>query len=116
MDESIFYNQHYITVDERGRIADGWSDGPHPEKDTESAVCINERGGYQFRLEPGGEENPPLRTMDGIPLYKWDGERILERTAEEIGADRKVIPAPPPGPMEQLRADLDFVMIMTDLM
>lgn len=97
-----FYNRHYISVDDYGYITDGWSDGPHPEKDAANAVCINEEGGYQFRLCPDGEENPPLRTSDGIPLYKWDGEAVQERTEEEIEADRAAIPVPPPTPEEDL--------------
>ena len=90
------YNRHYISLDARGRIVDGWSDGPHPGRDTGEALCINEQGGYQFRLGPEGEENPPLWDMDGIPLYKWDGGQIVPRTEEEIEADR--IP-----PMETVR-------------
>jgi len=99
-----FYNRHYIVADSRGRITDGWSDGPHRERDTSGAVCINEQGGYQFRLSPDGEENPALWDMEGIPLYKWDGERILPRTAEELEADRAAIPAPPPSPQEDADA------------
>lgn len=82
------YNRHYITTDAQGRITAGWSDGPHPTRDTTGAICINEQGGYQFQLSPGGEENPPLYDMDGIPLYRWDGERAVPRTEEEIAADR----------------------------
>ncbi len=83
-----FYNRHYITIDDQNRVTDGWSNGPHPDHDTAGAICINEQGGYQFRLTSGGEENPALYTMDGIPLYKWDGERAVPRTEEEIAADR----------------------------
>ncbi len=86
MDE--FYNRHYITIDGQNRITDAWSDGPHPDRETAGAICINEQGGYQFRLTPGGEENPALYTMDGIPLYKWDGEKAVLRSDEEIEADR----------------------------
>lgn len=82
------YNRHYIEVDEAGRITAGWSDGPHPERDAAGAICINEQCGYQFRLFSGGEENPPLRTVDGVPLYKWDGSQIVPRTEEELAADR----------------------------
>lgn len=95
-----FYNRHYITTDAQGRITSGWSDGPHPDRDTTNAICINQQGGYQLRLlvafanidgEPWHqqtEENPALYTMDGIPLYRWDGERVMARTDEEIAADR----------------------------
>ena len=111
-----FYNKHYIITRPDSAITDAWSDGPHPEKDTANAICINEQGGYQFRLYPGGEENPPIYTMDGIPLYKWDGSYILPRTDEEIEADRAAIPAPPPSAQEQLRADVDFIAAMTGVM
>ncbi len=107
-----YYNKHYITFDSRNRITDAWSDGPSPERDTTGAICINEQGGYQFRLFPGGEENTALYDMDGIPLYKWDGEKVVLRTSEEIEADRAAIPEPPPSELERLRADVDFLAAM----
>ena len=107
-----FYSKHYVTTDGQGRIIDGWSDGPRPDRDTTNAICINEQGGYQFRLFPDGEENPPLYTMDGIPLYRWDGESVIPRTEEEIEADRTAMPEPPPSVQEQLRADVDFLAAM----
>lgn len=106
------YNRHYITTDALDLITAGWSDGPHPDRDATGAICINEQGGYQFRLFPGGEENPNIYTMDGIPIYRWDGEQVVRRTEEEIAADRAAIPAPPPSPQEQLRADVDFLAAM----
>ena len=92
-----FYNRHYITVDAQGRITDGWSDGPCPDRDAAGAVCIDEQGEYQFRLAPDGEENPPLYAMDGVPLYRWDGGKAVLRTQAELEADR--IP-----PLPQARA------------
>ena len=95
LDVELGYNRHYITVDEYSRVTDGWSDGPHPDRDTTSAICINEEGGYQFRLSPEGEENPALYDWDGmIPLYRWDGLQVVERTAAEIEADRAALPVP----------------------
>ena len=83
-----FYNRHYITVDAQGRITDGWSDGPCPDRDAAGAVCIDEQGEYQFRLAPA---------MDGVPLYRWDGGKAVLRTQAELEADR--IP-----PLPQARA------------
>ena len=108
-----FCNRHYITTRQDGAVTDAWSDGPRPEKDTANAICINEQGGYQFRLYPGGEENPPIYDTDGIPLYKWNGSRVIPRTVEEMETDRAAIPEPPPSPQEQLRADVDFIAAMT---
>lgn len=96
------YNRHYITTDAQGRITSGWSDGPHPERDITDAICINDQGGYQFRLIYSAgfvgdaefpsicesEENPPLYSEDGIPLYKWGSGVAHMRTAEEMAADR----------------------------
>ena len=104
--------RHYIAIDAQGRITSGWSDGPQRDRDTTGAVCINEAGGYQFRLHPGGEENPPLYTEDGIPLYRWDGERVGRRSEEEVQADRAALPAPAPSEQERLRADVDFLAAM----
>jgi hypothetical protein len=115
MDEEI-YSKHYIIVDGQSCITDGWSDGPLQGKDTTDAICINDKGGYQFRLILDGkltEENPPLYDFEyGVPLYKWDGTQVLARTAEEIEADIAAIPAPPPTEMEQIRADVDYLLMM----
>ena len=104
MDE--YYNKHYIKPDSSNRIIDCWSDGPHPGRDTTNAICISDKGGYQFRFTPDGEENPPIYDADGIPLYKWNGQAVVKRTAEEIAADCAAIPAPPPSEMEQLRQEV----------
>lgn len=84
-----YYNKHYITTDAQGRIVDGWSDGPFPGRDITGAICINDQGGYQFRLCIGGEENPALYDMDGIPRYKWEDNQVVERAEEEICGKEK---------------------------
>ncbi len=110
-----YYNKHYLKTRDDGAIVDAWSDGSLRVKPTDGAVCFNERGGYQLRLTVDGqltEENPPLWTEDGIPLYKWDGAAVLPRRLEEIEADRAAIPSAPPTEMEQVRADVDFILAM----
>lgn len=92
-----YYNNHYINIDENKNVIAGWSDGPHNNRTpTDNDILINEKGGYQFRLifEDGSlsEENPSLYTgMTRVPLYKWDGEKILRRSEEEIEADCEAI-------------------------
>lgn len=109
------YNKHYIDVDDRGRILDGWSDGPHPQrKPTSHTQLLTDQGGYQFRLVPGGEENPSLMDMDGIPLYKWEEGQVVARTEEEIAADRAAIPEPPPTAQERMEAQVTYTAMMTD--
>ena len=87
------YNKHYVTVDAENRITNGFSDAFR--QPTEADICINEEGGYQFRLFPGGEENPSLFDWDGmIPLYKYENGEVIQRTEEEIEADRAAIVVP----------------------
>lgn len=87
-----YYNHHYIRTDASGNITEGWSDGPHRDRTpTEDDILLTDKSGYQFRLFPGGEENPPLYTHDHIPLYRWDGEKVVQRTEEEIEADRAAL-------------------------
>lgn len=107
-----YCSKYYISIDNQGRITSGWSDGPQRDRDTAGAICINEAGGYQFRLFSGGEENPSLYTEDGIPLYRWDGEQVVRRSEAEITADRAALPAPAPSEQERLRADVDFLAAM----
>jgi len=95
MDE--FYNKHYITIDEQNRIVDGFSDAFRQPSDTD--ICINEQGGYQFRLFHGGEENPALFEREHmIPLYAYIDGEIVKRTMEEVEADRTAITKPEPEP------------------
>lgn len=56
-----------------------------------------------------------LYTEDGIPRYKLVDGQAVERTEEEIAADRAAIPAPPPTVQEQLRADVDFLAAMANI-
>lgn len=85
-----FYNKHYITIDSQGRIIDGWSDGPFPNKDTSQAICINKKGDYQFRLFPDGEENPSLYNFDGTHLYKYEDGVISKTSPAERAIENSI--------------------------
>ncbi len=83
---------HYIRTDLMGRIIHGFStafETPQPDD-----ILLHE-GGYQFRLFPGGEENPRLFTAEGIPLYRWDGGEVIQRSREEIADEIAALPPPP---------------------
>ncbi len=87
---------HYIRVNANGTIVHGFSDAF--EKPEDGDVLLTDQGSYQFRLFPGGAENQAIFNENGIPLYKWDGERVLPRTQAEIDADT---PGPDPGELTQ---------------
>lgn len=108
------FNKHYIKTDDQGRVVDAWSDGPCPDKDAAGAICINQEGGYQFRLTPGGEENPRLLDHRGVALYKYAGGQIVARSQAEIAADVAAIPAPGPSAAQRLEAQVTYTAIVTD--
>ena len=86
-----FFNKHYIRIDDQSRIITGFSDAfQQPEP---SDILINSEGGYQFRLFPGGEENPALFDDLGVPLYSWDKRRkvVITRKPEEIDVERHAV-------------------------
>ena len=86
-----FYNKHYIRIREDGCIVDGFSDAFR--EPTEDAILLNDQGGYQFRLFPGGEENPHIFDWNGmIPLYKYENGEVVKRTEEEVELDRAALP------------------------
>lgn len=104
------YNKHYITVDAENRVVGGFSDAFR--QSTEDAICINEQGGYQFRLFSDGEENPQLFDYDYmIPLYMWDGTQVVARPAEDIEADRQKAMLPTEA---EIRAQRDRLLTETD--
>lgn len=105
------YNKHYVLLDTFNRVVKGWSDGIDPERDTTNAICINEKGSYQFRIN-GGEENPPLFDFEYmIPLYKYEGGTVIKRTVAEIEADRQIAMQPTEA---EVRAQRDKLLAETD--
>ena len=111
----MFYNKHYITIDENNLIIDGFSDAFKQPKETD--ICINEQGGYQFRLYPNGEENPMLFEFEHtIPLYKYENKEVIRRTDKEIEEAIAAIPVPVPTPsqIDRVEAQATYTAMMTD--
>ena len=111
-----FFDTHYIHTNDKSHIIQGWSNGPQPNLPTYEAITLTTEGGYQFRLVPGGEENPQLFTDDGIPLYRWDGKQAIKRSEAEIQSDRDALPKPEPIiPVEtRLKYVEDAIKIIAD--
>lgn len=115
MESMNFYNNHYITIDEQGRIINGFSDAFYQPSETD--ICINKQGGYQFRLFPGGEENPALYEWQHmIPLYKYENGEVVKRTEEEIEADIAALPIPEEQPtqLDMIEAQVAYTAMMTN--
>lgn len=104
------YNRHFIEVDENNNIVRGFSDAF--VQPTSNSILLTDEGSFHFRLFADGEQNPNLYTMDGMPLYKWDGEQVVARTEDEIEAEMAAIPKPPAMPTyEERLAAMESAML-----
>jgi hypothetical protein len=93
------FNKHYIRIDTDNRVIHGFSSAF--EEPLNDDICINENGGRHFELF--GKANPPLFTLDSIPLYKWDDKQVLQRADDEIETDRQRIADLPSSKGELMR-------------
>ena len=108
--------RHYIKVDEKNRVTDGWSSGEHPGLGPgEGDTLLTDQGGVAFVLL--GVEHPALFTddKDKIPLYAYENGAARYRTVTEIDGDRPgPSPEPEPTEMERIEAQVRYTALMTD--
>ena len=96
MDFDMPKSHVYIKTDEQDRIVRCEGEYTLPS-DLSGWILIDEgepcdkRNLAQSHYFPCG-----LYTMDGIPRYRWDGEKAVLRSEEELEADRSAIPDPEP--------------------
>lgn len=96
MDFDMPKSHVYIKTDEQDRIVRCEGEYTLPS-DLSGWILIDEgepcdkRNLAQSHYFPCG-----LYTMDGIPRYRWDGEKAILRSAEELEADRDAIQEPEP--------------------
>ena len=92
----------YIKTDNQGRIlsCDGGYTTP---ADLTGWIEIDEGTGDKYNLCQSHYFDGGLYTMDGIPRYRWDGTQAVERTEEELKADRAAIPEPKPSKTVEAR-------------
>ena len=98
----------YVRIDKLNRII-GINSSAFLENN-ESWIKIDEGLGDKYHHAQNYYFDKPIYTADGVPRYKLVDGKAVERTTEEIQAD---VPEPQPTELEKLRADIDFLSIMT---
>lgn len=91
----------YVQTDEAGRIT---AVNSSAFVDLDWGTEIDQGFGDQYHHAQRNYFPRPIYTMDGIPRYKLVDGQAVERTEEEIAADRAAIPAPPPTQEDRLSA------------
>lgn len=95
----------YVQTDEQNRILR--CEGGYTTSnitDPENWVQIDEGTGDKYNLCQSHYFEDGLYTDDGIPRYKLQDGQTVERTEEEIEADRAAIPDPSPTQEDRLSA------------
>lgn len=105
----------YIQTDAEGRIL-RCEGGYTTPADLTGWAYIDEGTGDRYNLAQSHYFEGGLYTMDGIPRYKWDGAAAVERTEEEIEADRAALPKPEDTPtqLDRVEAQATYTAMMTD--
>ena len=87
----------YVKADATGRIV-RCEGGYTTPLDLSGWTEIDEGTGDRFNLAQSHYFPEGIYTADGIPKYKLQNEKPVERTEEEIQADRDAIVSPPAAP------------------
>lgn len=107
MDFSSEKSKVYIQTDDQGRIL-RCEGGYTKPADLTGWLEIDEGDGDRYNLCQSNYFDGGLCTADGIPRYRWDGTQAVERTEEELEADRL------PAIAAQARAQRDKLLLDTD--
>lgn len=91
----------YIQTDTEGRIL-RCEGGYTTPSDLTDWTEIDEGTGDKYNLCQSHYFDGGLNTIDSIPRYRWDGTQAVERTEDEMEADRAARPAPPPTTSERV--------------
>ena len=94
----------YVQTDEQGRITAVNSSAFVGE---DFGTEIDQGYGDKYHHAQGNYFPQPIYTEDGIPRYKLEEGQAVERTEEEIQADREALSKPEPAPtVEELQAKI----------
>lgn len=93
----------YVMTDNQSRIVRCEGGYTTPE-DLTGWVQIDEGTGDRYNLCQTHYFPDSIYTEDGIPRYKLEDGQAVERTEEELAADRAEVPAPPPTQEDRLSA------------
>ena len=90
----------YVQTDERGRIT---AVNSSAFVSSDWGTEIDSGYGDRYHHAQGNYFDQSIYTEDGIPRYKLEDGKPVERTEEEIEADRAALPEPEPSENEKLR-------------
>lgn len=103
--------KHYIKLDEKKTIVEGWSTAKEPEKDPSGAIVLRETEDEDFYLFPPDSVFAYALVLDhfGKYGYKYEDGEVWQRTMEELADDYG--PAYEPPETTQMRKEITDALI-----
>lgn len=102
----------FILIDDNNRITRIEGEYTLPQ-DLTDWIQIDDGYGDKYNLAQTYYLEKGLTTDDDIYQFKYEDGQIVERTTEEIEADREAVPVIPTQ-MEQLESQVMYTALMTD--
>ena len=84
----------YVLTDAQGRITRIEGEYTLPADLTDWVLVEEDAPCDRLNLAQTHYLDKPLYTQDGVMRYKLEGSKVVERTAEEIEADKAKLPKP----------------------
>lgn len=108
----------YVLLDERSRVLRCEGGYTMSNIDDVSKWTLIEEGAPCDRLNLAQSHylDGGLRTLDGIPRYKYEDGACVLRSEAEIAADRDALPKPQPSQLDRVEAQATYTAMMTDTM
>lgn len=106
----------YVLLDERNRITR--IEGQYSLPADLTGWTLIEEGEPCDRLNLAQSHylDGGLRTMQGIPRWKYEDGACVLRSEEEMSADRAALPKPQPSQLDRVEAQVTYTAMMTDTM
>lgn len=102
----------FIKIDDNNRVVRIEGEYSLPP-DLTGFILVDEGYGDKFNLAQSHYLEKSLMTDDGIYQYKYINNMVVERSQQEIEADRQRIPITPTQ-MEQLESQVFYTAVMTN--
>ena len=93
----------YVKTDDRNRVV-AIEGGYTTPDDLTGWVQIDEGSGDRYNLCQSHYLSKSIYTEEGILRYKLEDGKVVERSTDEIDADRAALPKPTPSDSERLAA------------
>lgn len=106
---------HYVMLNSSNYVIACFDESSVPTSMDLDRICIRENDSQHAYLINPGDANT-LVDPNGLFRYHYINGEIIKRSDEELQAEyQSILNSSPPSPQDQLRADVDYLSVMTGI-